>query len=98
MKKYKFYKISKTKKLRYLDNNVNSNIWIVFLHGFSSDLEGKKPEFFLRYAKKNKLGFLAMEYSGHGKSYGKFENGNISKWTLDAKKSSKVKLKIKKLF
>ena len=97
MKKYKFYKISKTKKLRYLDNNVNSNIWIVFLHGFSSDLEGKKPEFFLRYAKKNKLGFLAMEYSGHGKSYGKFENGNITKWTLDAKKIIKGNIKNKKI-
>ena len=33
--------------------------------------------------KKNKLGFLALEYSGHGKSSGKFTNGNISKWTKD---------------
>ena len=34
---------------------------------------------------KNKLGFLAMEYSGHGKSSGKFTKGNISLWTNDAK-------------
>ena len=33
--------------------------------------------------KKNKLGFLALEYSGHGKSSGKFTNGNISKWTRE---------------
>ena len=33
--------------------------------------------------KKNKLGFLALEYSGHGKSSGKFTNGNISKWSKD---------------
>ena len=33
--------------------------------------------------KKNKLGFLALEYSGHGKSSGKFTNGNISKWTKE---------------
>ena len=33
--------------------------------------------------KKNKLGFLALEYSGHGKSSGKFTDGNISKWTKD---------------
>ena len=32
---------------------------------------------------KNKLGFLALEYSGHGKSSGKFTNGNISKWSND---------------
>ncbi len=33
--------------------------------------------------KKSNLGFLALEYSGHGKSSGKFINGNISKWTKD---------------
>ena len=50
-----------------------------------SDIEGKKPQTLLRFAKKNKLGFLALEYSGHGKSSGKFTDGNISKWTSDAK-------------
>jgi len=48
-----------------------------------SNLEGKKPKTFLNFAKKNKLGFLALEYSGHGKSSGKFESGNISKWTKE---------------
>ena len=32
-----------------------------------SDIEGEKPKAILKYAKKNKLGFLALEYSGHGK-------------------------------
>ena len=50
-----------------------------------SDLEGKKPKTFLNFAKKNKFGFLALEYSGHGKSSGKFINGNISKWTNETK-------------
>jgi pimeloyl-ACP methyl ester carboxylesterase len=50
-----------------------------------SDLEGEKPKVFLKYAKKNKLGFLAIEYSGHGKSSGEFTKGNISKWTADTK-------------
>tara|TARA_B100001057_G_scaffold225027_1_gene225305 strand:- start:494 stop:1138 length:645 start_codon:yes stop_codon:yes gene_type:complete len=48
-----------------------------------SDLEGKKPKALLNFAKKNKLGFLALEYSGHGKSSGKFTSGNISKWTKE---------------
>jgi len=48
-----------------------------------SDIEGEKPTAILKYAKKNKLGFLALEYSGHGKSSGKFTNGNISKWSND---------------
>tara|TARA_B110000003_G_scaffold113722_1_gene116391 strand:+ start:1254 stop:1907 length:654 start_codon:yes stop_codon:yes gene_type:complete len=50
-----------------------------------SDIEGKKPKAFFKYAKKNKLGFLAFEYTGHGKSSGKFTNGNISKWSKEAK-------------
>ena len=29
------------------------------------------------------MGFLTLEYSGHGKSSGKFTNGNISKWSKD---------------
>ena len=48
-----------------------------------SDLEGKKPKSFFNFAKKNNLGFLALEYSGHGKSSGKFTNGNISKWSKE---------------
>ena len=52
-----------------------------------SDIEGDKPKNFLNYCKKRKLGFLAVEYSGHGKSSGKFNNSNISKWTEDVRVS-----------
>tara|TARA_B100001057_G_scaffold482494_1_gene557938 strand:- start:696 stop:1439 length:744 start_codon:yes stop_codon:yes gene_type:complete len=83
MMSYNYYKISKTKKIRYLKNNQKNNPFIVFLHGFMSDIEGKKPKAFLKYANKNKLGFLALEYSGHGKSSGKFIDGNISKWSKE---------------
>ena len=85
MKKFKYFKLSKTKKLRFIDNYFKKKLYIVFLHGFMSDIEGKKPQAFLRFAKKNKLGFLALEYSGHGKSSGEFIKGNISSWTLDTK-------------
>ena len=83
MANFKYLKISKTRKIRYLKHYQKNKPYIVFLHGFMSDLEGKKPRAFLNFAKKNKLGYLALEYSGHGKSYGKFINGNISKWTKD---------------
>ena len=89
MKKFKYLKISKTKKLRFIDNYFKNKLYIVFLHGFMSDIEGKKPQTLLRFAKKNKLGFLALEYSGHGKSTGQFTRGNISLWTNDTKKSIK---------
>ena len=83
MSKFKYLKISNSKRIRYLSNNFQKNLYIVFLHGFMSDIEGKKPMAIFKYAKENKLGFLAMEYSGHGKSLGKFTNGNISKWSKD---------------
>jgi len=85
MSNFKYLKISKSNKLRYLSTNKNSNLTIVFLHGFMSDIEGDKPKNFLKYCKKRGLGFLAIEYSGHGKSSGKFNKGNISRWTQDVK-------------
>ena len=85
MTNFKYYKISKTKKNRYLCNYYKKNLYIVFLHGFMSDIDGEKPKVFLKYAKKNKIGFLAVEYSGHGKSSGEFTKGNISKWTAETK-------------
>ena len=85
MGKFRYLKISKTKKLRCIFFNTNSKLFVVFLHGFMSDLEGKKPKAFQRYCKKRKLGFLALEYSGHGKSSGKFIKGNVSKWTKEIK-------------
>ena len=85
MKKFKYFKFSNTKKIRYLNFVQKNSAYIVFLHGFMSDLEGKKPKSLLNFAKKNKLSFLALEYSGHGKSSGKFVDGNISKWTRDTK-------------
>ena len=89
MNKFKYLKISNTKKIRYLTNYYKKNLYIVFLHGFMSDLEGDKPKTFYKYCKKRKLGFLGLEYSGHGKSSGKFTNGNISKWTKETQATIK---------
>ena len=85
MKNFNYLKITKFKKIRYVKLNQKNSIYIVFLHGFMSDLEGKKPKPFFNFAKKNTLGFLALEYSGHGKSSGKFTNGNISTWSKETK-------------
>ena len=91
MTTFSFCKTSRNIKIRYIKNSSKNDLYIVFLHGFMSDLEGKKPKAFLNFAKKHKLGFLALEYSGHGKSGGKFIEGNISKW------SSQTKLLIQKI-
>ena len=87
-------KLTRSKRIRYLKLSQKNTSYIVFLHGFRSNLEGKKPKTFLDFAKKNKLGFLALEYSGHGKSSGKFINGNISKWTKET--SQLIKKVVKK--
>jgi pimeloyl-ACP methyl ester carboxylesterase len=89
MNKFKYLKISNNKQIRYLDNNYHENLYIVFLHGFMSNIEGEKPKVIFKYAKKNKLGFLALEYSGHGKSTGKFTKGNISKWSKEVETTIK---------
>ena len=75
MNKFKYIKISNTKKIRYLSNYYEKNLYIVFLHGFMSNIEGEKPKTIFKYTKKNKLGFLALEYSGHGKSSEILANG-----------------------
>ena len=85
MNKYKFLKLSSSKKIRYLNNKYKKKPYVVFLHGFMSDLEGEKPKKILKYCNSKKVGFLALEYSGHGKSTGKFTQGNISKWTRETK-------------
>ena len=89
MNKFKFLKISPYKKIRYLSNKNKKIPYVVFLHGFMSDLEGDKPKKILHYCNKKKIGFLALEYSGHGKSSGKFTDGNITKWTNEARISIK---------
>ncbi len=91
MNKYKFLKISPSKKIRYLINKYKKKPYVVFLHGFMSDLEGEKPKKILKFCNSKKIGFLAVEYSGHGKSTGEFTKGNISKWT------NEVKISIKKI-
>ncbi len=85
MNGFNYIKLTKFKRIRYLKHYKKNSEYIVFLHGFMSDLEGKKPKTFFNFAKKNNLGFLALEYSGHGKSSGKFTQGNITKWTRETR-------------
>ena len=94
MANFRFHKISNTKKIRHISKIFKNSSFIVFLHGFMSDLEGKKPKAFFKFAVKRKLGFLALEYSGHGKSSGKFTEGNISLWSKETK--SLIKKYVKK--
>ena len=92
-KRFKFFTSSYKRKIRYTLLNQEKDLFVIFLHGFMSDIEGEKPLTFERFCKKKKIGFLTFEYSGHGKSSGKLTDGNISKWTMDAKKIINNKIK-----
>ena len=92
-KKSKYLLTSSKRKIKYLFLNKKSRIIVVFFHGFMSDMIGEKPKAIQRFCRRKKIGFLRFEYSGHGKSSGKFIDGNISKWTNDAKQLIRAKIK-----
>ena len=93
-KRSKYFTTLSKRKIKYLFIKKNSQITVVFFHGFMSDMIGAKPTAIEKFCRKQKLNFLKFEYSGHGRSSGKFIEGNISKWTDEAKQL--IKLKIKK--
>jgi pimeloyl-ACP methyl ester carboxylesterase len=68
---------------RYTPPRQNSPT-VVFLYGFRSDMSGEKVLFLEALCTKEGLGFLAFDYSGHGLSSGKFEEGTISQWLIDS--------------
>ena len=93
-KRSKYFTTLNKRKIKYLFIKKNSQITVVFFHGIMSDMAGAKPTAIQKFCRKLKLNFLKFEYSGHGRSSGKFIEGNISKWTDEAKQL--IKLKIKK--
>jgi pimeloyl-ACP methyl ester carboxylesterase len=57
---------------------------IVFLPGFRSDMEGSKAVRLAGFASQRGQAMLRLDYSGHGASGGRFEDGTIGIWTADA--------------
>ena len=54
---------------------------------------GKKPKAIEKFCINKQINFMKFEYSGHGKSTGKFIDGNISKWSSEIKQLIKSKIK-----
>ena len=92
-KRSKYFTTSNKRKIKYLFIKKYSQITVVFFHCFMSDMIGAKPTAIQKFCRKQKLNFLKFEYSGHGKSTGKFIEGNITRWTNDAKQLIKLKIK-----
>jgi pimeloyl-ACP methyl ester carboxylesterase len=57
---------------------------IVFLPGFRSDMNGDKAAALAAFCARRGHGMLRFDYSGHGASGGRFEDGTIGRWAEDA--------------
>ena len=95
-KRSKYFTTLSKRKIKYFHIKKNSHITVVFFHGFMSDMIGAKPRAIQKFCRKENINFLKFEYSGHGKSTGKFIEGNISKWTIESKQLIKAKMKNEK--
>lgn len=56
----------------------------VWLGGFRSDMDGTKALHTQNFANRAGRAFLRFDYSGHGASAGRFEDGTVGRWTEDA--------------
>ncbi|MBR0653708.1 alpha/beta hydrolase [Plastoroseomonas arctica] len=57
---------------------------VVFLGGFRSDMTGSKAQALDGFCAARGTPFLRLDYSGHGASGGRFEDGCIGEWRADA--------------
>ena len=57
---------------------------VVFLPGYRSDMQGSMAIFLRDHCAARGQAFLRLDYSGHGESAGRFEDGTIGQWAEDA--------------
>ncbi|QCI64978.1 alpha/beta hydrolase [Phreatobacter stygius] len=57
---------------------------IVWLGGFKSDMKGTKAQALADHAAATGRAYLRFDYSGHGESPGRFEQGTITRWAEEA--------------
>ena len=76
----KYLKSSLNDEIAYCHDDIGSDISIFFFGGYSSDMSGTKATALSKWCIEKKYNFLRFDYSGHGQSGGKFEDGGITKW------------------
>ena len=57
---------------------------LVWLGGYKSDMAGTKADVLDQWAAANGHAFTRHDYSGHGISGGRFEDGTISRWLAES--------------
>lgn len=57
---------------------------VMFCGGFRSDMDGSKATHLEAQCKARHQSYVRFDYTGHGKSSGVFQEGNIGTWLADA--------------
>lgn len=57
---------------------------LLFCGGFKSDMMGSKATYLEEQAKARGQSYIRFDYTGHGQSDGRFEDGTIGSWYQDA--------------
>ena len=95
--KQNFFLTKNNQKIHYKFINNKSLTTIVFLHGLMSNIQSKKAKHLEKFVNKNKINLLLFEYSGHGKSSGKFTDFSIKDWINDSRSIIKKLIKKNKI-
>ena len=95
--KQNFFLTKNNQKIHYKFINNKSLTTIVFLHGLMSNIQSKKAKHLKKFVNKNKINLLLFEYSGHGKSSGKFTDFSIKDWINDSRSIIKKLIKKNKI-
>ena len=95
--KQNFFLTKNNQKIHYKFINNKSLTTIIFLHGLMSNIKSKKAKHLKQFVNKNKINLLLFEYSGHGKSSGKFMDFSIKNWVEDSRAIIKKLMKKNKI-
>lgn len=58
---------------------------LLFLSGFKSEMRAIKAGAVARWAEAQGVGCLRFDYSGHGQSEGRFEDGTLTRWLEESR-------------
>ncbi len=78
-----FLELSDNHRIAYVLSEGNLPC-VIFLGGFKSDMTGTKATALEANCKARGQRFIRFDYTGHGKSSGKFQEGTIGAWKRDA--------------
>ena len=95
--KQNFFLTKNNQKIHYKFINNKSPTTIIFLHGLMSNIKSKKAKYLKKFVNINKINLLLFEYSGHGRSSGRFTDFSIKNWIEDSRSIIKKMIKKNKI-